>query len=344
MKSTNFSCCFALYFDEYLPKTINLNVNTIDYYLSSFRQLFIFCRDVVGVPYEKLTFKILDDQTIIRFLDWLQTERQCISSTINGRLRVIQLFFRYAQIWDPALGPACQKILQIPFKKHQPANIRHLTLEQTRLLLAAPKVETKMGLRDTTLLNVLYDSAARVSEILDLRVKDVRLDRPALVTLTGMDGKTRSLPLSPGVVKLLGSYMAENRHILSLNPDMPLFFSPCGSRLAHTMVGRIVRKRARALAARGENIPQSLSPGVLRHTKAMRLYQSGMSQANLCHFLGHSRIFNTNVYVRADLESKRKELDEAYSGAIEADMIKWRPDDEEQLAFENIFPHVDSAR
>jgi site-specific recombinase XerD len=320
MSQTDFSRCFELFHDEYLPKIRNLKDDTIDGYVGSFRQLFIFCRDVLGVPSEKLTFKILDAKTIIRFLDWVQTEGRCSNSTVNYRHRAIHSFFRHAQIWDPALAPACQEILQIPFKKRQPVKMQHLTHEQTRLLLAEPNVKSKTWLRDMTMLNVLYDSAARHIEILKLRVKDVCLDPPALVTLTNRVGKKRSLPLSPGVVEVLGSYMAENRHILSLNPDMPLFFSPSGSELCFITVNRVVRRRARALAALGENIPPSLSPCNLRHTKAVHLYQSGMSLADLRRFLGFQDIYMTKLYVQADLESKSKELEKAHLDAINADM------------------------
>ena len=121
-------------------------------YRDSFRLLLIFCRDLRNIPIEKLTIKMLDDKTVIKFLDWLQNERQCSIAARNQRLAAMHSFFRYIQTQTPEYLLNCQKILQIPFKKHRKPIITHLTPEQTKILLAAPDAETKSGRRDMTLL------------------------------------------------------------------------------------------------------------------------------------------------------------------------------------------------
>ncbi|MDR2456135.1 MAG: site-specific integrase [Deltaproteobacteria bacterium] len=313
MRNINFYHCLSFFFTEYLPKICNLCRNTITNYRNSINLLFIFCRDVVGVPPEKLTFQILNDKTIIRFLDWLQTEQKSSDRVINQRIAAVRSFFRYAQIRFPrypALARDCQKILKIPFKinleKDQRPNMQRLTFEQTQLLLGAPDVETKQGRRDKTLLSLLYDSAARVQELCDLRVKDVRLHSPAIVTLTDKDGETRSVPLSLGVVRLLRSYMAENRHLQRGNPDIPLFANRRRLKLTYSGVSKMVQKHARALAAQGENFAESLTPRVLRISKAMHWYQQGVKMVYLHDWLGNKVISTTASYVRGDLESKGK--------------------------------------
>jgi len=148
-------------------------------YRDSFRLLLIFCRDCCNMPIEKLAIKMLDDKTVTKFLDWLQDERQCSIATRNQRLAAIHSFFRYMQTQTPEYLLNCQKILQIPFKKHQKPIVAHLTPEQTKALLASPDAETISGRRDMTLLSVLYDTGARVQELCDLRVRDIRLEHHA---------------------------------------------------------------------------------------------------------------------------------------------------------------------
>ena len=91
----------------------------------------------------------------------------------------------------------CQDILAIPAKKHDRPDVHHLTVEQTRRLLAQPDRSTRPGRRDATLLATLYDTAARVQELADLTVRDIRLDHPAMAALTGKGRKTRHVPLMP---------------------------------------------------------------------------------------------------------------------------------------------------
>jgi len=121
---------------------------------------------------------------VIQYLDWLQTERKNSISTRNLRLAAIHTFFCYLQAQEPEHLFLCQKILQVPAKKNSQPVIQHLSTNQTTTLLKKPNPKTKNGRRDITLLSVLYDTGARVQEVCDLRVRDVRLEHPALVTIT----------------------------------------------------------------------------------------------------------------------------------------------------------------
>lgn len=173
------------FFTEYLSGIRNLSKNTIRAYRDTFRLLLVFYREVYAIPPEKLVIKKMNDKTIIQYLDWLQKERKCTNSTRNQRLAAIHTFFRYLQLQNPENLLLCQKILLIPFKKAQKTIIQHLTTDQTKRLLEQPDVQKRGGRRDMVLLSVLYDTGARVQEICDLRVRDVRLESPALITLTG---------------------------------------------------------------------------------------------------------------------------------------------------------------
>jgi site-specific recombinase XerD len=223
----------------------------------------------------------------------------------------------------------CQKILQIPFKKHQRPIVQHLTPEQMRVLLAAPSAGTKAGRRDMTLLCVLYDTGARVQELCDLRVRDIRLEHPAMVTLTGKGCKSRHVPLLDNTVGLLRSYMEENRLIQNIqngNPDTPLFRNQRQSKLTRGGINHILQKYSRIVAGQYPEVSKTLTPHVLRHSKAMHLYQSGVNLVYIRDILGHVDIATTDIYARADIESKRKALEKAYQGITPEALPEWNRD------------------
>jgi site-specific recombinase XerD len=251
-------------------------------------------------------------------------------------LAAIHAFFRYVQVQEPANLLLCQKILQIPFKKHQSSIVQHLTPEQTRILLAAPNAGTKVGRRDMTLLSVLYDTGARVQELCDLRVRDVRLEHPAMITLTGKGCKSRHVPLLDNTVGLLRSYMKENRLAQNDNPDTPMFCNQRRFKLTRGGVNHILQKYFQIVVGQYPDMPKTLTPHVLRHSKAMHLYQSGVNLVYIRDILGHVDIATTDIYARADMESKRKALETAYQKITPEALPEWNRN-EGLLTFLNSF-------
>lgn len=148
---------------------------------------------------------MIDEKLILEFLDWIQSERKCSIATRNQRLAAIHSFFRYVQKHAPEHLLKCQEIICIPFKECQKPIVSHLTPEETQILLSSPNAKTKSGRRDITLLSVLYDTGARVQEICSLRVCDVRLESPAVMTLNGKGKKIRTVTLLDNTVELLKS-------------------------------------------------------------------------------------------------------------------------------------------
>lgn len=263
---------------------------------------------------------MLDDTLILQFLDWLQCERGCSIATRNQRLAAIHAFFRYVQVQAPEHLANSQKILQIPFKKYQQSTIQHLSPEQTKLLLASPKPDTHTGRRDRTLLSVLYDTGARVQELCDLRVRDIRFEHPALITLSGKGRKVRPVPILGNTVDLLRSYMRENNLLENGKLDIPLFFNQRHTKLTRGGVSHILKRYSDLLSAEYLNFPDKITPHVIRHSKAMHLYQSGVNLVYIRDILGHVDISTTDIYARADIESKRKALENAFP-AITPDVL-----------------------
>ncbi|MEV6228024.1 site-specific integrase [Saccharopolyspora shandongensis] len=180
--ATDFAVLLHRFLTSHLAGLRGCSPNTIASYRDTFKLLIAWSRDSRSIPSDKLTLDRIDADTITAFLDWLEAERHNGISTRNQRLAVVSSFFRWLQSQEPARMAGCQDILAIPAKRKAQPSVNHLTVEQTRRLLAQPDRSTRRGRRDATLLATLYDTAARVSELADLTVRDIRLPWPLLAT------------------------------------------------------------------------------------------------------------------------------------------------------------------
>lgn len=170
MKYNNFSYYTSKFFQSYLPGSRNVSGNTILSYRDTFKILLTFMRDCKSTDPDKVSFKDLDRTTIEEFLAYLEDDLHCSASTRNQRLAALKSFFRFVQVERPDLLAECQAILTIKNKKSPKPVIDYLTGEETELLFQQPDTTTQKGRRDLALLTLMYDSAARVQEICDLKV------------------------------------------------------------------------------------------------------------------------------------------------------------------------------
>lgn len=185
----------------------DLSSQTITSYRDAIKLLLTWFRDVVGIPPEKLRLTDLDRAQVLSFLAWLQTHRGNSAATRNQRLAVMKSLARYIGIEHPEFLDQATQILTITQKKTLATDLAHLTADQVKALLAQPGQTTRRGLRDTVLLATLYDTAARVQEICDLKVSDVRTATPMVVTLRGKNTKTRRVPIMDSTAGLLTVYL-----------------------------------------------------------------------------------------------------------------------------------------
>jgi len=191
MKPTNFAKHLTGFLSEYLLSQRNVSKNTIFSYRDTFKLLIKYCQEKENIPAERITLDILSNKRIINFLEWIEKERKCGISTRNQRLAAIHSFFRYVQSEEPSGIFHYQKIIAIPMKKTSKNVVEHLTPAAIKLLLEQPDKNTQKGRRDLTLMSILYDTGARVQELIDIRVCDVILDNPAVIILTGKGKKKK---------------------------------------------------------------------------------------------------------------------------------------------------------
>lgn len=328
MKPTDFAKALSHYLGVHLPGQRNVSSNTIKSYRDTFKLFLVYCRDVRNVPVERLSLSHINEFLVVAFLTWLENERRNSISTRNQRLACIHGFYRYMQTQEPVSLLEYQKILATPMKKAPQPAVTHLTPDALKLILAQPDLKTRKGRRDLTLLSVLYDTGARVQELVDLRVRDVRLDHPPILTLTGKGRKTRQVPLMSNTENLLKQYMTESRLLQNGKQDNPLFFNRQFTRLTSEGVTFILSKHASSARAVSSIIPDKVTPHVLRHTKAMHLLQAGVSLVYIRDLLGHVDISTTDIYARTDTELKRKALEKAYPDMVSEGLPPWTEDED----------------
>ena len=325
--ATDFAVFLRRFLTAHLAGLRGCSPNTIVSYRDAFKLLICYFRDERSIPPERLTLELIDAAAITGFLDWLRTSRHNSASTTNQRLAAIDSFFTWMQSQDPARMACCQDILAIPVRKHDRPAVAHLSVEQTRQLLAMPDRSTRRGRRDATLLATLYDSAARVQELADLTVRDLRLDDPAMASLTGKGRKTRHVPLDTNTAALLTVYLAE-RHLDSPGrDDHPVFFNQHRSKLSRGGIAWILRKY-HTQATDPALANARLSPHILRHSRAMHLYDAGVPLPYIRDILGHVDLSTTEIYARASTEAKRKALEAVYNNVVTADLAEWNQDPE----------------
>jgi site-specific recombinase XerD len=312
MKPTDFARYLTEFFTTYLSGQKNASKNTIYAYRDTFKLLLKYCQDKKGIAIERIALNRLTAELITGFLTWLEMDRKCCVSTRNLRLASIHSFFRYVQGEDPAGIYHFQQVISIPIKKAEKKLIEHLSPESMKHLLEQPDKGSAKGRRDLTLLSVLYDTGARVQELIDIKVCDLTLESPSVVELTGKGNKVRRVPLMKNTVALLQAYLSGNGLDKQWKNQYPLFVNNQHRKLTKEGVAYILNKYVTMTRMKFAGIPEHVHPHVLRHSKGMHLLQAGVNLIYIRDFLGHVDIRTTEIYAITDTETKRHAIEKAY--------------------------------
>lgn len=326
MQPTDFASHLTEFLSVYLPRQKNASNNTITSYRDTFKLLLRFCLEQKNIPVENLSMSMLSHVIIVDFLEWLEEERECCIATRNQRLAAIHSFFRYAQYEEPAGILHYQKVISLPVKKASKPSIPYLTPEVMKLLLSQPDKMTVKGRRDLTLLSVLYDSGCRVQELADLRVRDVVLDNPAVLVLTGKGNKVRRIPLMKNTLALLQHYFEEHSLEKDWKKDYPIFTNKQRNKLTREGIAYIISRYVGLAKRSSASMPERVTPHMFRHSKAMHLLQAGVTLIYIRDFLGHEDIKTTEIYAKCDSELKRQAIENAYPDLVDNNLPDWSKD------------------
>ena len=324
MKPTDLATYLSQFLTVYLPAQRNLSPHTIRSYRDTFMLFFRFCRDDRSLVPERLQLQHIEPALVLAFLEYLETQRQASIRTRNQRLAALHSFFRYLQTEAPDHLLRCQRILAIPRRRFATAPVSYLSADELAVIFRQPDLTTTNGRRDAVLLSVLYDTAARIQELIDLSGRDVRLTAPAQIQLTGKGRKTRVIPLMVNTARLLERYLQERRLDRPEQWDKPLFQNRCHSRLSRSGVRYILDKYTAQARRSDPNLQAKITPHSLRHSKAMHLLQSGTPLVIIRDILGHADISTTGIYARADIEMKQHALAKASDKTPPLELPSWQ--------------------
>ena len=317
-----FATLLQRFFAERLLQQKNASPRTITAYRDTFRLLFNYAERERRKPPVKLTLSDFDATLILDFLAYLETERHNTVRSRNARLAALRAFAHHVALQCPPALQFTQQILAIPMKRCDKPLLGFLSRDEVQALLAAPDTTTWCGRRDHVMLALLYNTGARVSEMIGIRVADVTLATASSVRLQGKGRKQRTVPLWKETA-------AEIRHWLAyaaLQAEQPLVPTRKGLPMTRT---NVAERLALAVTAATKQCPQlrdrRVSPHTWRHTTAMHLLQAGVDLTVIALWLGHESPVTTHGYVEADLAMKERAL--ATIAPPETKRQRYRPTD-----------------
>ncbi len=306
------SHCIVRFFQEYLPTLRGMSAHTIRSYRDA---LILYMRFVAAHrqrPIEQLNFDDLTAVEVGHFLAALEEQRGNTIATRNARLAALHTFARFAVGEYPEGMVELQRILAIPFKRgpRRPP-VEYLEENEVEAILKLPQGASAAERRDQALFALMFNTGARVQEVIDLTVGDIRLDPPYQVRLHGKGGKVRNCPIWARTAERLRK-LIEHKSTL-VDSDSPLFTNRRGTKLSRFGVRYLLNKRVEACA---EAIPtlrnKRIHPHSLRHTTAIHLLKAGVDFATISQWLGHASLTTTMEYARADIDTKRQALSQVF--------------------------------
>lgn len=321
----SFAATLRAFFSQHLPLTRGLSPRTVASYRDTFVLLlrFLSARHRCGVVDLALTHLGADD--VLAFLEHLETDRKNSVATRNARLAAVHAFARFVATRDPESVEASQRLLAVPTKRGPVRAVDYLEADEVRAMLEAVTCRTRDRVRDHALLLTLFNTGARVQELLDIATSDLHLTRPASVRLRGKGRKERVCPLWPETVDALQALLGMTP--ASAVATTPIFRNCRGEPLTRFGVRYLLRRYAEhARTVTPSLATKRVHPHTYRHSAAVHLLRAGVDLVTISHWLGHASIETTNRYAAVDLETKREALTRAgaITGTAQPAMTAWR--------------------
>ena len=303
--SPSFAALVQSFFTEYLTQQRALSPQTV----ASYRDAFVLFLDFAVARLHKqpatLLLQDITPELILNFLAHLERDRGNTVRTRNARLAALRAFLKFASHRDVDSLHIIEQALGVPMKRFERPMLGFLGREEMLAIIGKPG-PSWTSQRDHLLLHMLYNTGARVSEIIGVRLADVVLDGAACVHLHGKGRKQRTMPLWRSTVIAVRAW-------LRLNPELAPASALLPNRDGHSMTrANVTQRLTLAVAAATPAMPslreRRISPHTIRHTTAMHLLQSGESIEGIALWLGHESPNTTHQYVEANLSMKEQAL------------------------------------
>jgi site-specific recombinase XerD len=309
------------FFHEWLAEQRNCSRHTVLSYRDTWR---LYLRFVAGRrhrPVSALTLGDLTADEVLAFLRHVESERHASIGTRNCRLAALRSFYRFVADREPLAAMQCAAALRVPFKKGPRPALAYLDSEEVAAILRQPDRSTLIGQRDHALLAFLYNTGARIQEALSVRPSSIRLAAPAQVKLHGKGRKERICPLWPETAALLTALLKRQPR----PEDAPVFVNryaqPLGAAGVRFKLAQYVRTAAKDLPSLQN---KHVHPHTFRHTAGVQLVAAGVDITVIRSWLGHVSLDTTNHYARANLETKRRALEQVDRSTRPGSPPRWR--------------------
>lgn len=297
------------FLEVYLPRQRRYSPNTKKSYRESLNLFLRFLQIECKVSLMGLSFSHINSHNTSRFMAWLKEQRNNSASTVNSRLMAIKSFAKYCCISDPSKAAFQLDLSNISQQRTKIRAVDFISEAGIECILKQPDLSKHTGMRNRIFMLLMYDTAARCQEMLDLKLGDINI-HDATITFHGKGSKLRRLPISDGVLTELKRYNLD-AHKNSSQDDW-FFYVATGEvrrQLSPDAVALFFRTYGKQANAVSKEVPEHIHPHLFRHSRAMHLYRNGLNLALLAEFMGHSHMDTTQIYAWSDIETKRKAIE-----------------------------------
>ena len=302
----------------FLPKNKCYSKNTVKAYRDTINLFRKFLLEEKAISFTDITFDRINHEVIYEFLAWLQNTRGCKASTKNLRLAALKSFFHYCAMEDSALMAIYLDIQKVRSQRLARSRVEYMSETALKVLLEQPNPTSRCGMRDRFFMILLYDTGARIQEILDLKLKDIHLnDQTPCIYLTGKGNKTRAVPLMDKTIAHLHEYMKIFHPDGDLKNDQYLFYTlikGLKGKMSDDNVSCFLKRYAESAHQVCSEVPLRMHAHLFRHTRAMHLYQAGIPLSYIKDFLGHVSVNTTDIYASTDTSMMRAALEKINKG------------------------------
>lgn len=321
MKPNSLANLLHAFFHQWMGQQRNLSHHTVVSYRDTWKLLLRFVSQRIHREVAALSLTDLDANEVLAFLQHLENERKVSIGTRNCRLAAIHSFFTFVSHREPLAIAQCAEIARIPVKKMSRPAMCYLDAEEITAILNQPDRSSLEGQRDHALLAFLYNTGARIQEALNVCAQAIRFESPAQVELLGKGRKTRICPLWPETVTLLKALLKQQPRA----DNEPIFVNCYGRPLGATGVRFKLNQYVQAAARHAPSLAKKrVTPHTWRHSVGVQLVAAGVDVTVIRSWLGHVRLDTTNHYARANLETKRKALEQIDSSTKPGKPPRWK--------------------
>ncbi len=326
----DFSYYLKEFFQVYLPETRKLSSTTIITYKYCFIKLFKFFDKKKNMKSNNISLDMFNIELIEEFINWLLNNENNTANTVNNRITTIKNFFQFISIHNVEFLNLYSSLRNIKPLKKEEVLIEYLSVDEIKLLFSIPNSQNKKELKELAILTLLYESAIRVSELCNLKLKDIEISNHSTIkVINGKGNKSRIIPISIDVAQILQKYII----IYKINPQDYLFRNQKNIQYTRWGINYIIQKYInKCKKINDTKFKITVTPHIFRHSKAMHLLDAGIPLTTIEKLLGHSSIKSTEVYAKANpkkLEdainqnSQSIKIKRKYSKNKENNLLEW---------------------